>query len=42
LAKLLDDPELGRQLGRQGQQYVSENFDADRNVERLLKEFTAP
>ena len=41
IAKLLDNPELQRQLGRNGRQMVAEKFDVERNVSRLLGEFTA-
>lgn len=41
LARLLDDPELGRQMGRNGRQFVLANFDIDRNAALLLDEINA-
>lgn len=37
IAKLLDDPALREEMGRQGRHFVTENFDASRNAERLLE-----
>lgn len=39
LAKLLDDGQERRRLGRQGRQTVLEQFDVEQNVARLLKLF---
>jgi glycosyltransferase involved in cell wall biosynthesis len=41
IAKLLDSPELRFRLGRSGRQMVTEKFDVERNVMRLLGEFAA-
>jgi colanic acid/amylovoran biosynthesis glycosyltransferase len=38
LARLLDDPELGRQMGHNGRQFVQANFDINRNAALLLSE----
>ena len=38
LARLLDDPALGRQMGRNGRQFVQANFDVDHNAQLLLNE----
>jgi glycosyltransferase involved in cell wall biosynthesis len=41
IAKLLDDADLRRRLGRNGRQTVAEKFDVERNVTKLLGEFAA-
>jgi glycosyltransferase involved in cell wall biosynthesis len=41
LARLLADPVARREFGRQGRQKVTEYFDAERNVDRLLDHFIA-
>ena len=41
IAKLLNSPELRFRLGRSGRQMVTEKFDVERNVMRLLGEFAA-
>jgi glycosyltransferase involved in cell wall biosynthesis len=41
IAKLLEDADLRRRLGRNGRQTVAEKFDVERNVTRLLGEFAA-
>lgn len=41
LARLLDDPELGRLMGLNGRQFVLDNFDVDRNAALLLSEIQA-
>jgi glycosyltransferase involved in cell wall biosynthesis len=38
MARLLDQPELRRQLGERGRQTVSEKFDAVQNASRLLQQ----
>jgi glycosyltransferase involved in cell wall biosynthesis len=35
LARLLDCPSLGRELGRNGRRFVLESFDVTRNVRRF-------
>ncbi len=41
LARLLADPDLARRLGAAGRDFVREEFDLDRNVDRLLDRFAA-
>lgn len=41
LARLLDDPELGAEMGRRGRQLVLAEFDVQRNADRLLDELLA-
>jgi len=41
LAKLLDNPALRRRLGQRGRQKVLEDFDVERNVQRLFDLFVA-
>jgi glycosyltransferase involved in cell wall biosynthesis len=38
MARLLDQPELRRQMGERGRQIVTENFDARQNADRLLQQ----
>jgi colanic acid/amylovoran biosynthesis glycosyltransferase len=38
MARLLDQPELRRQMGERGRQIVTENFDARQNASRLLQQ----
>jgi glycosyltransferase involved in cell wall biosynthesis len=38
LARLLDDPDLCRQMGRRGRQLILAEFDVQRNANRLLNE----
>jgi colanic acid/amylovoran biosynthesis glycosyltransferase len=41
MASLLDQPQLGPQMGARGRQTVNENFDAMRNASRLLQQMMA-
>ena len=38
MAKLMDHPGLGREMGQRGRRMVGENFDATRNADRLLEQ----
>jgi hypothetical protein len=38
MAKLLDQPQWGQQMGKRGRQTVNENFDSMRNASRLLQQ----
>jgi glycosyltransferase involved in cell wall biosynthesis len=38
MARLLDQPQLGHQMGERGRQIVIENFDSARNASRLLQQ----
>jgi glycosyltransferase involved in cell wall biosynthesis len=40
-ARLIADPELASRLGAAGRAFVREEFDLDRNVERLLSRFAS-
>jgi glycosyltransferase involved in cell wall biosynthesis len=40
LARLLDDPRMGRAMGRAGRHVVAEKFDVAANAKQLLRHFT--
>jgi glycosyltransferase involved in cell wall biosynthesis len=41
IQRLLDDPALGRALGLSARAFVEEEFNLDRNIDRLVQHFTA-